>query len=83
GLHAGERVGIWSQNRAEWVLMQFAAAKAGLVLVNINPGYRRAELEYALNKVQCRALVLSPSFKSSDYVAMIRDLAPELDHCQP
>ncbi|MBM2883492.1 AMP-binding protein [Chromobacterium phragmitis] len=83
GLQPGERVGIWSQNRAEWVLMQFAAAKAGLVLVNINPGYRRAELEYALNKVQCRALVLSPSFKSSDYVAMIRDLAPELDHCQP
>jgi fatty-acyl-CoA synthase len=83
GLQPGERVGIWSQNRAEWVLMQFAAAKAGLVLVNINPGYRRAELEYALNKVQCRALVLSPSFKSSDYVAIIRDLAPELDHCQP
>jgi fatty-acyl-CoA synthase len=83
GLAPSERVGIWSQNRAEWVLMQFAAAKAGLVLVNINPGYRRAELEYALNKVQCRALVLSPSFKSSDYVAMIRDLAPELDHCQP
>ncbi|WP_199153250.1 AMP-binding protein [Chromobacterium sp. ASV23] len=83
GLAPGERVGIWSQNRAEWVLMQFAAAKAGLVLVNINPGYRRAELEYALNKVQCRALVLSPSFKSSDYVGMIRDLAPELDHCRP
>ncbi|MBA8735087.1 AMP-binding protein [Chromobacterium violaceum] len=83
GLHAGDRVGIWSQNRAEWVLMQFAAAKAGLVLVNINPGYRRAELEYALNKVGCRALVLSPSFKSSDYVAMIRDLAPELDDCRP
>ncbi|AXE31286.1 AMP-binding protein [Chromobacterium phragmitis] len=83
GLKAGERVGIWSQNRAEWVLMQFAAAKAGLVLVNINPGYRRAELEYALNKVGCRALVLSPSFKSSDYVEMIRDLAPELDVCRP
>lgn len=83
GLKTGERVGIWSQNRAEWVLMQFAAAKAGLVLVNINPGYRRAELEYALNKVGCRALVLSPSFKSSDYVEMIRDLAPELDACRP
>ncbi|MEN2428695.1 AMP-binding protein [Chromobacterium vaccinii] len=81
GLQAGDRVGIWSQNRAEWVLVQFAAAKAGLVLVNINPGYRRAELEYALNKVGCRALVLSSSFKSSDYVEMIRDLAPELDRC--
>ncbi|UTH72939.1 AMP-binding protein [Chromobacterium sp. IIBBL 290-4] len=83
GLRPGDRVGIWSQNRAEWVLMQFAAAKAGLVLVNINPAYRRAELEYALNKVGCRALVLSPSFKSSDYVQMVRDLAPELEHCRP
>ncbi|OHX14567.1 AMP-binding protein [Chromobacterium sphagni] len=83
GLQPGERVGIWSQNRAEWVLMQFASAKAGLVLVNINPAYRRAELEYALNKTACRALVLSPSFKSSDYVEMMRQLAPELDHCQP
>lgn len=83
GLQAGDRVGIWSQNRAEWVLMQFAAAKAGLVLVNINPGYRRAELEYALNKVGCRALVMSPNFKSSDYVEMIQDLAPELAECEP
>ena len=83
GLAPGERVGIWSQNRAEWVLMQFASAKAGLVLVNINPAYRRAELEYALNKVQCRALVLSPGFKSSDYVETMRQLAPELDACWP
>ncbi|WP_024303422.1 AMP-binding protein [Pseudogulbenkiania sp. MAI-1] len=78
GLKPGERIGIWSQNNVEWVLMQFASAKAGLVLVNINPAYRRAELEYALNKVGCRALVLSPSFKSSDYLEMINDLAPEL-----
>ncbi len=78
GLQPGERVGIWSQNNVEWVLMQFATAKAGLVLVNINPAYRRSELEYALNKVGCRALVLSPSFKSSDYLAMVADLAPEL-----
>ncbi|WP_434628561.1 AMP-binding protein [Chromobacterium sp. CV08] len=83
GLNPGERVGIWSQNRVEWVLMQFAAAKAGLVLVNINPAYRRAELEYALNKVDCRALVLAPGFKSSDYVGMVRELAPELDGCRP
>lgn len=83
GLKPGERIGIWSQNNVEWVLMQFASAKAGLVLVNINPAYRRSELEYALNKVGCRALVLSPSFKSSDYLEMINDLAPELAHCAP
>ncbi|MBI3145288.1 MAG: AMP-binding protein [Pseudogulbenkiania sp.] len=83
GLAPGERIGIWSQNNVEWVLMQFASAKAGLVLVNINPAYRRAELEYALNKVGCRALVLSPSFKSSNYLDMINDLAPELASCPP
>src|SRR5574343_451207 len=82
GLQPGERVGIWSQNNVEWVLMQFATAKAGLVLVNINPAYRRSELEYALNKVGCRALILSPSFKSSDYLTMVADLAPELSHCE-
>ncbi|MFC3532822.1 AMP-binding protein [Vogesella facilis] len=83
GLQPGERIGIWSQNNVEWVLMQFATAKAGLVLVNINPAYRRSELEYALSKVGCRALVLSPSFKSSDYLAMLNDLAPELAASQP
>jgi fatty-acyl-CoA synthase len=82
GLEPGERVGIWSQNNLEWTLTQFATAKAGLVLVNINPAYRRSELEYALNKVSCRALILSPSFKSSDYLAMLADLAPELAHCE-
>ncbi len=83
GLRPGERIGIWSQNNLEWALTQFATAKAGLVLVNINPAYRRAELEYALNKVGCRALILSPAFKSSDYLAMLGDLAPELAHCEP
>ena len=57
GLQPGDRVGIWSPNNAEWVVTQFATAKAGLILVNINPAYRLAELEYALNKVGCRALV--------------------------
>ncbi|HTI78972.1 MAG TPA: AMP-binding protein, partial [Acetobacteraceae bacterium] len=57
GLKPGERIGIWSPNNAEWVVTQFATAKAGLILVNINPAYRLAELEYALNKVGCRALV--------------------------
>ena len=83
GLAPGECIGIWSQNNMEWALTQFASAKAGLVLVNINPAYRRSELEYALNKVGCRALVLSPAFKTSNYLEMIADLAPELGHCEP
>ena len=83
GLNPGERVGIWSPNRVEWVLTQFATAKAGLILVNINPAYRLAELEYALNQVQCRALVIAERFKSSDYVGMVQNLAPELASCPP
>jgi len=83
GLKPGERIGIWSPNRAEWTLTQFASAKAGLVLVNINPAYRLSELEYALNKVGCRALVTAATFKGSDYLAMLAELAPELAHCQP
>jgi fatty-acyl-CoA synthase len=83
GLEPGERIGIWSPNNAAWVITQFATAKAGLVLVNINPAYRLSELDYVLNKVGCRALVTAHSFKSSDYVGMLRELAPELDHCAP
>ncbi|MGA3400035.1 MAG: AMP-binding protein, partial [Acetobacteraceae bacterium] len=83
GLQPGERIGIWSPNNAEWVVTQFATAKAGLILVNINPAYRLAELEYALNKVGCRALVTATSFKTSDYVGMINTLAPELRHARP
>ena len=81
GLHPGDRVGIWSPNNAEWVITQFATAKAGMILVNINPAYRPHELDYALNKVGCRALVTATSFKSSDYAAMLMGLAPELAHC--
>ncbi|MEM5582419.1 AMP-binding protein [Roseibium sp. AS2] len=83
GLEKGDRVGIWSPNRFEWVLTQFATARVGLILVNINPAYRLAELDYALNKVGCKALIAARSFKSSDYAGMIRSLAPELDRCQP
>src|SRR5215472_6643536 len=83
GLKAGERIGIWSPNNAEWVVTQFATAKAGLILVNINPAYRLAELEYALNKVSCRALITATAFKTSDYVGMITTLAPELRHAAP
>jgi fatty-acyl-CoA synthase len=80
GLEPGDRVGIWSPNTSEWVLTQFATAKAGLILVNINPAYRIAELEYALNKVGCKALILAERFKTSDYIGMLRELAPELGH---
>ncbi len=83
GLEAGDRIGIWSPNNAEWVVTQFATAKAGLILVNINPAYRLSELDYALTKVGCKALITAGAFKSSDYVAMLRELAPELDICAP
>ena len=83
GLKPGDRVGIWSPNRIEWVLTQYATAKAGLILVNINPGYRASELEYALNKVECRTLITSDQFRSTHYIGILRELAPELDHCPP
>ena len=83
GLEPGDRIGIWSPNNSEWAVTQFAAAKAGLILVNINPAYRLTELEYALNKVECRALVTAESFKSSRYIEMLRKLAPELDRARP
>ena len=82
-LNPGDRIGIWSPNNSEWVLTQFASAKAGLILVNINPAYRTTELEYALNKVGCKALILAERFKTSDYVGILRELAPELGHAQP
>src|SRR5579875_657459 len=83
GLKRGDRVGIWSPNNAEWVITQFATAKAGLILVNINPAYRLAELDYALNKVGCKALVTADTFKTSDYVGMLRELASEIDRSAP
>jgi fatty-acyl-CoA synthase len=83
GLEPGDRIGIWSPNNFEWVALQFATAKAGLILVNINPGYRLPELEFALNAVGCKALVTAPALKSSNYIQMLRELAPELDSCAP
>jgi fatty-acyl-CoA synthase len=83
GLQPGERVGMLAPNRAEWLVAQFGTACAGLVLVNINPAYRTPELEYALKKVGCRALVSESSFKSSDYIAMLNELAPELAVSEP
>ncbi|MES0026473.1 MULTISPECIES: AMP-binding protein [unclassified Mesorhizobium] len=83
GLEKGDRVGIWSPNRWEWLVTQFATARIGLILVNINPAYRLTELEYALNKVGCKALVTAASFKTSDYLGMIETLAPELAKANP
>ena len=78
GLKAGERIGIWSPNRAEWVLTMFAAARAGLILVNINPAYRSHELSFALKLVGCRALVFAPAFKGVDYFELLKEIIPEL-----
>ena len=83
GLVPSDRVGIWAPNCAEWVVAQFATAKAGLILVNINPAYRLSELEFALNKVGCRALITATAFKTSDYVGMVNTLAPELAGSAP
>jgi fatty-acyl-CoA synthase len=83
GLAPGDRVGIWAPNRAEWVVAQFAAPKAGLILVNINPAYRSHELAYSLNKVGCRALILPRAFKTSRYLDILAGLAPELAQAEP
>ncbi|WP_250498843.1 AMP-binding protein [Caballeronia sp. GAWG1-5s-s] len=82
GLKAGDRVGIWSPNRAEWLLTQFATARIGAVLVNINPAYRLAELEYALQKVGCTAIIAAEHFKTSKYLDMLQALAPELSDAE-
>ena len=83
GLVPGDRAAIWAHNCAEWLLMQIATAKAGIVLVNINPAYRVTELEYALNKVGCRMLVTMTEYKTSNYLAIVRELAPELATARP
>ena len=76
GLEPGDRLGIWAPNCAEWVLVQFATAKIGVILVNVNPAYRTSELEYALRQSGCRVLVLAQEFKGSDYRAMVGEVAP-------
>ena len=83
GLQPGERVGICAPNDAEWVLSQFATARAGLILVNINPAYRLGELEYALKTVGCKALIIAEKLKTSDYIAMLGELMPELSVSEP
>lgn len=83
GLKKGERIGIWAPNCVEWALTQFASARIGVILVNINPSYRLHELEYALNQSGCRVLVIADQFKYSNYTQMMYDLAPELNSCEP
>ncbi|MGZ6993144.1 MAG: AMP-binding protein, partial [Ilumatobacteraceae bacterium] len=83
GLDKGDRLGMWSPNNAEWVYLQFAAAKAGVILVNINPAYQTEELRFALAQSGCRALVSATGFKSSNYTAMVdivRRSLPDLEH---
>jgi len=74
GVKTGDRVGMWSPNRAEWLVTQFATARIGAILVNINPAYRLSELEYTLNKAGVGVLVSAAAFKSSDYLAMLQTL---------
>ena len=78
GLEKGDRIAIWSPNCVEWTITQFAAFKAGMILVNLNPAYKSSELEYVLNKVSCKALVIAPQFKSSNYQEILTKIAPEI-----
>jgi fatty-acyl-CoA synthase len=83
GIQKGQRVGIWAPNCAEWAIAQFATAKLGAILVNINPSYRLHELQYALRQSGCAWLVIAPQFKTSDYTAMVHELVPELAASRP
>ena len=83
GVEPGDRVGIWSPNRVEWCLTQFATAKIGAIMVCINPAYRPYELEYALNKVKCQTIITAAQFKTSEYLRMLQEMAPELATCEP
>ncbi|GAC1387698.1 MAG: hypothetical protein NVSMB33_17310 [Ktedonobacteraceae bacterium] len=82
GFQKGQRVGIWSPNRAEWCITQFATSKIGVILVNINPSYRLHELEYVLKQSGCTGIILAPEFKTSNYTEMVTTLAPELAECE-
>src|SRR5919197_3729349 len=83
GIAKGDHVGIWATNYPEWVVAQFATAKIGAVLVTVNPSYRTHELEYLLKQSDAATLMLIGSFKTSDYVAMINELIPELHESTP
>src|SRR5581483_10440194 len=76
GVEKGDRVGIWSPNRFEWVVAQYATARIGAVLVNVNPAYKRTELEYALTRSGISLLLLARGFRDADYVEMLDDVRP-------
>jgi fatty-acyl-CoA synthase len=78
GIERGDRIGIWSPNSAEWVILQYATARVGAILVNLNPAYRAHEIEYALNHSECRLVFAATSYKTSDYVAMVAEIRPKL-----
>src|SRR5205085_9552064 len=83
GVRRGDRVGIWSPNRAEWVVLQYATARIGAILVNINPAYKTAELSYALQQSGTSLLVLARAFRTSDYVRMLAEVRAHCpDLCQ-
>ena len=82
GFGKGDRIGIWSTNNLQWILIQMATARIGVILVNINPAYRVQELEYALKQSRVQCLITIPVFKSSHYLDMLLELCPELQHCQ-
>ncbi|MDO4441453.1 MAG: AMP-binding protein [Moraxella sp.] len=79
GFDTGDRLGIWALNSTEWLITQYACFKLGVILVNLNPAYKAKELEYVLNKVECRGIVIADAFKTSDYHAMLASIAPELE----
>ncbi|KAJ0016093.1 hypothetical protein NQD34_014383 [Periophthalmus magnuspinnatus] len=83
GLKKGDRLGMWGPNIYEWVLLQFATAKAGIILVSVNPAYQVREVEYALKKVSCNAIVCPTQFLTQKYSKMLREICPELDTCAP
>ncbi|XP_017579812.1 medium-chain acyl-CoA ligase ACSF2, mitochondrial isoform X1 [Pygocentrus nattereri] len=83
GLKKGDRLGMWGPNTYEWLLMQFATAKAGIIMVSVNPAYQPQELELALKKVQCKAIVCPTQFKTQRYCDMLRQLCPEMNTAPP
>ncbi|MCD1295197.1 AMP-binding protein [Methanocella sp. CWC-04] len=83
GIKKGDRVAIWATNIAEWVVTQFATAKIGVIMVNINPAYRTHELEYVLQQSETQTLILIDSFKTSDYIKMFYEVCPEAKNCKP
>jgi fatty-acyl-CoA synthase len=83
GIEKGERVAIWSKNNYEWIVAQYATAKIGAVLVNVNPAYRTHELEFVLRESRCKVLILIESFRSSNYVEMFYEVCPDALECRP